>query len=155
MEGVKHLIECKCILPQMKNKNPIIFHSFVVFSVVKDDGATQEKFSQCNNCGVIHRVYDICKSEIMPKESHAAVQTSYDVSLSTPTELSNILTTYKCDISLWEHAQFIYENELWGEKIILLKENNESEVSGKFLSIEGKLRFKIEPFSFKESFDGK
>ena len=44
---------------------------------------------------------------------------------------------------------------MWGEKIILLKENNESEVSGKFLSIEGKLRFKIEPFSFKESFDGK
>lgn len=154
MEGIKHLIECKCILPQMKNKNPIIFHSFVVFSTINDEGSVNEKFSQCNNCGVIHRIYDICKSEIISKESHAAVQTAYDVSLSIPTELSNILTTYKCDISSWEHVQFIYENELWGEKIILVKETNENDISGKFLVIEGKLKFKIEPFSFRETFDG-
>ena len=64
MNGINHLIECQCILPQYKKRNNPPFHRFVVFSIVDDSDDVVEKFSQCNNCGIVHRVYDICKSEI-------------------------------------------------------------------------------------------
>ena len=37
VEGVKHLIQCHCVLPQYRNANPPMFHKFVTFSVVDDD----------------------------------------------------------------------------------------------------------------------
>jgi hypothetical protein len=134
----------------MKGKNSPIFHSFVVFSIVSDDGLVLEKFSQCNNCGVIHRVYDICKSELLKKEQHASIQTILDISLSLPTELNNILTTYQCDIAIWEHIQFIFSNKKWGEHVILTRETEDGVTNGKRLVIAGQKKFKIEPITFSE-----
>lgn len=151
MQGMKHLVECNCILPQMKGKEKAIFHSFVVFSNINDDGDVLEKFSQCNNCGAIHRVYDICKSEILKKESHILVQTIQDVSLSIPSELSSILVTYKCEIATWEHVQFIYLNQLWGEYTLVSRETENGITIGKRLIIEGPTKFKIEPITFTET----
>lgn len=150
MEGVKHLVDCNCILPQMRGKNPPLFHSFVVFSTILDDGSIVEKHAQCNNCGIIHRVYDIRKSELLKKEQHASVQTIEDVSLSLPTELSSILLSYKCDIASWEHAQFIFENEKWGDFIVISREFEDGITNGKRLVIAGQKKFKIEPITFSE-----
>jgi hypothetical protein len=150
MEGIKHLIECNCILPQMRGVTPPLFHSFIAFSVVSDDGSVLEKFSQCNNCGIIHRIYDICKSELLKKESHVLIQTFSDISLSIPSEVSSILTTYKCDIATWEHVQFIFQNELWGLNSVVSKEYENGTTQGKRLIIEGPSKFRIEPFSYTE-----
>lgn len=134
----------------MKGKNPPIFHSFIVFSIILDDSSVVEKFSQCNNCGIIHRVYDICKSELLKKEQHISVQTITDIGLSLPSELSNILVTYKCDIATWEHVQFIFENEKWGESIVVAREIENGVTNGKRLVIDGSKKFKIEPITFSE-----
>lgn len=150
MEGIKHLIDCNCILPQMKERNPPIFHSFIVFSILLEDSSVVEKFAQCNNCGIIHKVYDICKSELLKKEQHVSVQTIQDIGLSLPSELNNVLVTYKCDIATWEHAQFIYENQKWGECIIVARETENGVTNGKRLVIDGPKKFKIEPITFAE-----
>lgn len=152
MDGIKHLIECNCVLPQMRGKNPPLFHSFVVFSVIDDEGIVQEKFAQCNNCGIVHRVYDVCKSELTNKESHASLPTISDISLSLPSELNSVLSTYKCDISIWEHVQFIYLLERWGESVVVSKEIDNGTVNGKRLLIEGHSKFRIEPISYTEMF---
>ena len=65
MKGVKHLIQCHCILPQYKNSPEPIFHKFVVFSEIDEEDNFVTKLAQCNNCGVIHKVVDACKSEIV------------------------------------------------------------------------------------------
>lgn len=150
MQGIKHLIECNCILPQLREKNPPLFHSFVVFSIVSDDDSVKEKYAQCNNCGIIHRVYDICKSEILKKEEHVSVQSIVDISYSIPSDLSSILASYKCDLPSWEQAQFIYENEFWGNFVVIARESEGEKVSGKRLLIDGPKKFKIEPFDFVE-----
>ena len=62
LEGVRHLIECHCTLPQYRNANPPVYHKFVVFSVLDED-AIQKKLVQCNNCGIIHKVVDLCKKK--------------------------------------------------------------------------------------------
>ena len=65
MRGVKHLIQCHCMLPQFRNMKEPIFHKFPVFSVIDNSDITIEKFSICNNCAALHKVVDICKSEIV------------------------------------------------------------------------------------------
>ena len=134
----------------MKGKNPPVFHSFIVFSIVSVDSSVLEKFAQCNNCGIIHRVYDICKSELLKKEQHVSVQSIADVGLSLPSELNNILVTYKCDIATWEHVQFIFENEKWGESIVIAREIEDGITNGKRLVVDGSKKFKIEPITFSE-----
>ena len=136
----------------MRGKNPPLFHSFIVFSTILDDDTVAEKFAQCNNCGIIHRVYDICRSELLKRESHVMVQTFEDISLSLPSELSSILSTYKCDIATWEHVQFIFHSEKWGENVVISREFENGKTVGKKLVIEEKNKFKIEPFSFSEVF---
>lgn len=135
----------------MRGKSPPVFHSFVAFSIENDERQILEKFSQCNNCGIIHRVYDICKSELIRREQHPMIQTFSDISLSIPSELSSILSTYKCDIATWEHVQFIYANERWGDFTIVAREYDNGVTNGKRLIVDGPSKFKIEPITFSET----
>ena len=59
----KHLIECQCTLKIFENKTKPLYHKFVVFSLLEDENI-EEKYVTGNNCDIVHRVYDICKSEI-------------------------------------------------------------------------------------------
>jgi len=152
MQGTKHLINCNCILPHLKGEKNPIFHSFPVFSTIGDDGEVIEKIAQCNNCGSIHKVVDICRSEILPKENHSSVITEQDISLMIPTELSGILSAYQCDISSWEHAHFIYSNSDWGQSIVLSRKFEDGSHNGKRLVISGPSQFKIEPYTYSEVF---
>jgi hypothetical protein len=127
-----------------------VFHSFIVFSQITDEGEALEKLAQCNNCGVIHRVYDICKSEIMKKEAHAAIVTEQDIALSLPSELSGILASYSCDVATWENVHFIYSNQAWNEGVILTREEEKGVWSGKRLIVVGPAQFRIEPYAFSE-----
>ena len=54
--------------------NPL-FHKFTVFSEFDSEGEIIPKIAKCNNCGVIHKVIDFCRSEII---TNLKVGESYD-----------------------------------------------------------------------------
>ena len=117
-EGIKHLIQCHCVLPQYRNTNPPIFHKFVVFSIVEDD-QVREKVAQCNNCGVLHRVNDHCRSEIIHgKEESGSVRTVEDVELGLPERLAAYLKSQNIDIATWEQIEWLLENNKETEVVI-------------------------------------
>jgi hypothetical protein len=134
----------------MQNPPP---HSFVVFSIIDEDGNVIEKNAQCNNCGIIHRVYDLCKSEILSKEKIGTILTEKDITLMIPSSLSELLLNYSCDISTWEQVHFIITNEKWGESVILSKEYSDGIYSGKRLTINGITQMKIESFNFTDTLE--
>ena len=142
--GQKHLIECHCVLPQYRRSANTVYHKFVVFSVIDDSDTCIPKFAQCNNCGVIHKVYDICKSEIITnKEELRSIKTIDDISLTLPSDVSRILESYKCELPSWEHAEFIFNSESWGSIITLTRDEADAEITGKALQIDGRSKMSI------------
>lgn len=123
MRGVKHLIQCHCVLPQYRTRKEPFFHKFAVFSMIEDDDTVLPKFAQCNNCQVIHKVVDLCKSEIVPGvDESSAILTIDDIKSSIPEKFCKVMNNYQCDQASWEHLRFILENQSWGEGIIISRE---------------------------------
>ena len=147
MNGIKHLIECQCILPQYKKREDPPFHRFVVFSMVEDSGAVVEKYSQCNNCGIVHRVFDICKSDIsVGTESLNSMISKEDLKLMLPTNITEILDSYNCEVYDWEYAHFLINENKVGGRIIISREEIDGKAQGKMLVYKGSNSFTIEPF---------
>lgn len=148
LSGIKHLIQCHCILPQFKESRDPVFHKFTVFSILDEESDTvQPKFAQCNNCGIIHKVVDVCRSELTTKEESKTLPSIVDIRLSIPKSLSEVLDSYQSDISTWEHAEWIYLSKMWDSWIILTKEeDDDGDLHGKRLIFLGEERFKIEAF---------
>ena len=134
-EGVRHLIECHCFLPQYRNRPDPVFHKFVVFSEIYNE-EVKEKNAQCNNCGVIHKVTGICKSEILTgREEAKAIISIEDIKLSLPSRITEILSSYSCDLSIWENVEFVFRESKWGTKIKISYDESEDEIQAKFLKI--------------------
>lgn len=146
--GQRHLIECRCVLPQFKNRNDPPRHKFLVFSIINDDDTVAIKYAQCNNCGIIHKVVDICKSEIMSgKEQMSSILSLDEIKSNLPPNLSDILERNGVDLPTWEQASFIYENKRWGEFVVLAVEEDDGTKQGKYVRIMSETFFKIEPFA--------
>ena len=65
MSGQRHLIECHCVLPIYKNKKPVVYHKFAVYSFFDEKTSKViPKYVNCNNCGVTHLIEEFCKSKI-------------------------------------------------------------------------------------------
>ena len=129
-----------------------VYHKFVAFSMVDKSGTVVPKFVQCNNCGVVHKVYDLCKSEIVPgKDELKSVASKEEVKIGIPTQLWDALETHGVDISLLEHVKFIFEYEKWGDSVIISKENIDNDVVGKKLVIESSKKFKFIPFLYSSN----
>lgn len=123
----------------------------MVFSIVNEDDSVISKFVQCNNCGLIHKVIDICKSEILTgKESSASVMTIDEVKISLPRNLVDILERNNVDISIYEQAQFIMENKRWGDIVLLSNEEEGGSRHGKYVRILGETFFKVDNFTRQE-----
>lgn len=151
MRGQKHLIECNCVLPQFRKMPDPPFHKFVVFSIVEDDGTVREKRAQCNNCSALHIVNDFCTSTVtVGRDSSNVALTIDDVKSSIPPELRVALEKYELDLATWEQVQFTVENEMWGERVILVAEESSKAVEGKFMQILGSTLFKIGSFERKK-----
>lgn len=145
--GQKHLIKCRCILQQFKKLQDPPAHQFIVFSVIKDD-VVVPKFSQCNNCGLIHKVVDICRSEIQTgKESMNSIIKIEDIKPSLHTNFCNLLESNNCDIATWEAVQFVVENKEWGSFVVLTTDLQGNELHGKYLKVLGESLCKVESFS--------
>lgn len=151
--GYKHLIECRCVLPQFKSKKDPPRHKFIVFSVADENDVIQQKYAQCNNCGLIHRVVDLCKSEIQSgKENASSILTIEDIKISLPKDLAVILEKYRVELPSWEYAAFIIENKEWGNFIVLEQEEDSGTKHGKYVRILGENFYKVENFSRQEFF---
>lgn len=149
-EGVKHLITCKCFLPQFKNhENPPI-HRFIVFSELDEYANVKPSFVECNNCGIVHKVLEIEKSAITNKESVKAVENIDEVLSQVPEWLYNLLKKYECDLPTCQEARFIIQNKLWGRFVVLDKERTTEGIFGKALIILGDRLHKIETFEREE-----
>jgi hypothetical protein len=142
LDGIRHLIECHCVLPQFKSRTPVVYHKFIVFSVVNDDHV-QPKLAQCNNCGIMHRVVDICKSEIVHGlEEGSALRTIDDIKMNIPQRLSDFLLTQKLDLPTWEYIEFILDNKL--DRPIMISKTDTGTISQmKILHITSDGSFKI------------
>lgn len=151
--GQKHLIQCTCILHQFSKMKDPPYHQFVVFSIVDDDDKFVTHYAQCNNCGVIHRVIDLCKSEVLRgRESFVALPKIDEIKASLPSKVCEILDASNVDISTYENAKFIVDNQRWGEFCILSSEKDEGARVVKYLQIIGANIVRVETKILQEEF---
>lgn len=149
--GLKHLVTCRCTLPQFKRHSQPPKHQFVVFSIIGDDNNVKSKYAQCNNCGVIHRIIEINRSEILfGKEQAASILTPDDIKTSLPTRLVELLEGNHADLATWEATKYIYENKKWGEFVLLTSENDEGTRTGKYVRLLGENLFDVDGFEREE-----
>jgi len=150
MNGIKHLIQCHCILPQYKNAKDPVFHKFTVFSVIDDSDTVITKYSNCNNCGAVHKVYDICKSEIVSgKEDSKTSLKREDFKFSLPQSLYELLNQYEKELCDFEYSQFVVDNKKWDSTLTLTREELEEHVQGKLLRFIEEDKFRIESYTHK------
>jgi len=149
---IKHLIECKCILPQFRKIESPVFHKFIVFSELEEQTAlVKSSFVQCPNCGAVHKVTEIGQSEITNKETLLSLPSIEDIELELPDKLIHLLRRHECELPTWQEAKFIIDNEIWGSVVIVSKDRNSDTVIGKFVTILGKETYKLDTF---ERFEG-
>jgi hypothetical protein len=143
--GIKHLIECHCTLVNYKGNENHLYHKFCVYSKLNKSGKVIEKIARCNNCQTLHKVYDICKSDIIRngKDENKSALTLEDIELQISTKIANILRKYNVDISTYEHILDILENECWDEFVVLSRELIEFKYHVKILKILDHDKIKI------------
>jgi hypothetical protein len=152
MEGYKHLVQCHCVLPQFRNRQNPVYHKFTVFSVVDDSDTVVPSVAQCNNCGTVHKVFDICKSEILAgKDETKSAESIEDVSMSLPSSLVELFKNYSLDLPDYQMARFVLDNQKWDSTIVLARESESEEISGKLIRFVSQDKFRVEPFSRKDS----
>lgn len=144
--GQKHLIKCRCVLLQYKRTINPPAHQFVVFSIVGDDDKVLPKFAQCNNCGIIHKVTELGRSELVGREGMTSLLTIDDVRTSVPPALAGLLDGVHADLPTWELARFICENKRWGDFVVLSSESEAGVKEGKYVRILGENLFKVETY---------
>ena len=149
-ESIKHLVECKCILKQFELIDPPLFHKFVVFSIINDDGSIKPHFAKCNNCGAVHRVTEVGTSQTLKRETAPNLPTIDEIKTQLPEKLVQLLSAYTLDFSVWQEIKFVYDNEKWDKPIILTKEEEGGEKYGKYLLIAGKTLWSVNAFSTED-----
>ena len=145
-QGVKHSVKCHCVLPQFRKMSDPPFHEFVVFSIIDESDVVEPKTVQCNNCGVVHKVIDVCKSEIVSGREDCSFITKQDLSFMIPAQVKEVLDSYNCDLPTWEQCLFILQEASWKSFVILERKENDSGTEGKLLRFHSYERFTIEPF---------
>ena len=124
MTGVKHLIECHCVLAIYRTtKKEMPGHKFAVYSKFDSNDNVIPKLVKCNNCDTMHYVYDICRSEIRGGKDQSSLTVSVEeLGLMLPERLANTLLKVETDISNWEQIVDIFEEKRWGEVVVLRRE---------------------------------
>lgn len=150
--GQKHLIKCRCVLQQFKDRQNPPQHHFTVFSVINDDETVVPSYAQCNNCGIVHKISDFCNSEVIQRENMPTLVTVEEVKLSLPDKLLAVLSRFENDIELstWQLIAYSYDNDVWGQPIVLTTTRELNEVTYKILMLLGKSLFKIDTRISKE-----
>ena len=108
------------------------------------------KYAECNNCGAVHKIYDLCKSEIVVGRDAVRSQLSIeDFKYSLSDSLYDLLIQYGKDLPDFEYAQYVMDNETWDDHLILTREEIDGHVQGKILRFINKEKFRIESYTHK------
>jgi hypothetical protein len=146
--GIKHLVKCRCILPQFKKAFSPPNHHFVVFSVIDDNDNVIPKIVVCNNCGIVHKVVDLTKSIIVNgKENITTLVTIDEIACAMPEKLVSMLQANNVDLPTWETVKFTLDNKQWGNMIVLTNETLDDEQTGKYIVLLSETMFRIESFT--------
>lgn len=144
----KHLVKCSCVLSTFKNKKDPVFHRIVAFSEIDEEGEVIPSFVLCNNCGALHKIKELCKSEIIyAKDNLSSLPNIDEIKLSIPQKIIEICSSYDIDLPTWQELKFIIENELWGSRVILTREDVDASLTGKVLLLFGPDTLKIESYT--------
>ena len=144
MPGIKHLIECHCVLAIFKNNQKILNHKFPVYSKIDNEGRVIEKIAKCNNCDTLHVIRDICKSEIRGGKDQTEVTLSREeIGYMLSDKMNNLLLKVDADISTWEHVLDIIEEKRWGESVVIKRDIIGEQEQVKLLTILTEEKFKI------------
>jgi hypothetical protein len=149
-EYIKHMVECNCSLPQFSKVKPPVFHKFIVFSVISENGNLEPSFAECNHCGAIHKVIEVGKTEQLKRETMFGLEKIEEIKTTLPEPVAKLLEAYKVDLPTWQEVKFIYTHEKWGKPVILSKEEQDGVVLGKYLLIVGKDLYKVDSFFANE-----
>ena len=123
MPGIKHLIECHCVLAIYKSNQKILNHKFPVYSKIDENGKVIEKIVKCNNCDTLHVVKDICRSEIRGGKDQTEVLISKEeIGFMLSDKINRLLSKVDADISTWEHVLDIVEESRWGETVVIKRD---------------------------------
>jgi hypothetical protein len=95
---------------------------------------------------VVHKVVDLCKSELTSKEESRSIPAIQDIELSVGPDLASLLKSYDCDLATWEQAEWIVLSKAYDNFVILSKEEIDDEIHGKRLLFLENGRFRIEAF---------
>lgn len=145
MLGTKHLIQCHCVLPQFRKMEEPIFHKFVVYSKFEDNDRIEKKIVRCNNCDAVHRVIDLCKSEIVLRvEDTDVIIDEEEIKLGLPERLVKILEKNNSDLPTFEAVDDIINNEAWGSEVVISRKSLDIEKTHlKILEIKGPEKFRL------------
>ena len=147
---VRHLIECHCVLKLFQNKSKPLYHKFPVFSVIDEEENIEQKYVSCNNCGAIHEVTDVCKSDIKwgGDMYNGLVVTKDDIVFNLQNngkeKVIEILEKNNCDLSIWEMVDFCLENNI-DHTVVLDKQEIQDNIVYNCLNIKsGNIKIKKE-----------
>jgi hypothetical protein len=145
MQGIKHLIECHCVLAIYRaTKKEMPSHKFPVYSKLDKNGNVIPKLVKCNNCDTMHHVKDICRSEIRGGKDQSSLTVSIEeLGYMLPERLTNALIKIETDISNWEQIVDIFEEERWGEVVVLRREIIDEKQHVKTIEVSSSNIFKI------------
>lgn len=148
-QGIKHLVRCVCVLPQLSKLKDPPSHEFKVFSVLDDDaGEFETSFVQCDNCGVVHKVVNVCESTILAgRDEMSSIVTVDDVKNAVPANLAALLEQNNVDLPTWQQVAWIVEEKQWGSTLVLTSEYIEGTRQGKALTILGETLYKVSNFT--------
>ena len=145
MLGQRHLIECHCVLPLYKDRRPIVYHKFPVYS--KFNTKTSKvipKYANCNNCGITHLIDELCKSQIkIGKEDIKSARSISEVTLSLPIKIVDFLKDYNSSISLYEEIEDIFDNLTFPKDLIIKREIIDEQYHVKVLKLISQEKYKI------------
>jgi len=147
---VKHLVECQCTLSIFKNKTKPVYHKIPVFSLIDENDVLKEKYVICENCAIVHFVFETFKSEIKwgQEEVKSLVTTKEDIKFNLEAydkqNIVNMLEKFDKHVSDWEYAEYLVENDLSGF-IVLEKNESDNNIVYKILEIaDNRIKIKKE-----------
>ena len=145
MSGIKHLVECHCILPQFRKRENLIYHKFPVYSKLDEHENIIHKFVSCNNCEAVHKIIDVCKSEIISGMDDVKLGiTEEEISHMLPDNVRKVLYDNQCNIATYEQILDQIECKEWNIPVILSRKIINDSTHVKTFTLIEKDKFKID-----------
>lgn len=162
IEGHKHLIECRCVLPQFQDHDDVTFHQFPAFSTCETDPVADQNLEAeptiqfhetivtCPNCGLLHRITGFCKSDVLQEDSDGVAVDIDDLRVGMPGDLNSVLDSYDCDLPTWQEVKFAWASDT-RRNVVLRKTNSGNFVLAKMLVMNPGGRYSIETRKFQRT----